>query len=480
MFQEFWTGLVVTVAVGVIACFGQDGNRPTTPSHTVSRENHGSKQEEAKPASPMAVRFAAIRAAYEAMKQDAVSASAKGSTDFERSKIYSQLSPDDSVFARRMVDLAMTDPQTLVARDVLLWVLERPGVLPWGRSADELGRAVILLLRHHADDLEVARIGLQLTRIPSSAHDMFHERMYVQAKGREAKGLVRLSLAQYLQMKAKNVDDVRSCQGNSVETKVRIQTYDVNGHLGEQIIEIPPETQAYRLRLRLTDPDATRAEAKRLFEEVVADYGDIPYSTRRDRALETVLKEPSPVLEGVPLSPGDRMLIKRLLAQRKTLADIASSSLDELKTTAVGELAPPIDGMGLDGKPLQLSDYRGKIVVLVFWATWCAPCMLEVPRERELAARCKDRPFALVGVDCDDDKDLARSVMKDEGITWPNWNDGIPGQGPIVHAAHHVHSLPCNYVLDAQGTIRFKNLSGSALDDAVDTLIKELESKRAR
>jgi thiol-disulfide isomerase/thioredoxin len=89
-----------------------------------------------------------------------------------------------------------------------------------------------------------------------------------------------------------------------------------------------------------------------------------------------------------------------------------------------------------DGKPLKLSDYKGKVVMLVFWGSWCGPCMAKVPRERELVERLKGEPFALLGVDCENNKDTARGVMARERMTWPNWFDGAPGSGPI---AHHYH-----------------------------------------
>lgn len=129
----------------------------------------------------------------------------------------------------------------------------------------------------------------------------------------------------------------------------------------------------------------------------------------------------------------------------------------------------------MDGKPLKLSDYRGKVVVLVFWGTWCGPCMQEVPHERELAERYKGRPFALLGVDCDSDKAAALKVMKEQGITWPNWNDGDPGEGPIVNT-YHVRGYPSTFVIDARGVIRHLQLRGSDLDKAVDDLIKEAET----
>ena len=102
---------------------------------------------------------------------------------------------------------------------------------------------------------------------------------------------------------------------------------------------------------------------------------------------------------------------------------------------------PRLTGVDFDGKPLKLSDYRGKVVVLVFWGTWCGPCMREVPHERELAERLKDKPFAVLGVNCDDDKQAAVSAIKSERISWPNWHDGAPGEGPIAKR-YHIRELP--------------------------------------
>jgi thiol-disulfide isomerase/thioredoxin len=133
-----------------------------------------------------------------------------------------------------------------------------------------------------------------------------------------------------------------------------------------------------------------------------------------------------------PLTDEGRRTIERLVARKKTLGEEAGARLDDMFNLAVGKPAPAIEGVDFDGKPLKSSDYKGKVVILVFWGTWCGPCMAQVPHERELVERLKGQPFALLGVDCEQDKATARAVMARERMTWPNWFDGAQGEGPIA------------------------------------------------
>jgi peroxiredoxin len=144
-----------------------------------------------------------------------------------------------------------------------------------------------------------------------------------------------------------------------------------------------------------------------------------------------------------------------------------------------GKPAPEIDGLDTAGKPLKLSTYRGKVVVLVFWGSWCGPCMREVPHERELAARLKDQPFALLGVDCRDDKTAAQKAIESNKMTWPNWYDGESFEGPIVKR-YHIRSYPSVFVIDAEGIIRHREVLGPDVDKAVDDLLKETAPRGSR
>jgi thiol-disulfide isomerase/thioredoxin len=188
------------------------------------------------------------------------------------------------------------------------------------------------------------------------------------------------------------------------------------------------------------DADALTGEAERLFERVIDQYGDLQHFAR-------------------------------------TFGEDARNELYELRHLAIGKPAPAIVGEDVEGEPLKLADFRGKVVVLTFWGTWCGPCMAMVPHERELVARLRDRPFVLLGVNSDADRDALRRVMAERGITWRSWWDGGSALGPIA-SKYNVHGWPTTYVLDQQGVIRFKDGAGSRadfvikkVDEVVDRLL---------
>jgi peroxiredoxin len=151
--------------------------------------------------------------------------------------------------------------------------------------------------------------------------------------------------------------------------------------------------------------------------------------------------------------------------------------VDDILSLVVGRPAPEIDGTDLDGKHMKLSDYRGKVIVLTFWGSWCGPCLAQLPKERELAERMKERPFTFLGVDCEEEKESARKVIQRERITWPNWFDGAPHSG-VISQRYHVSGFPTIYVIDAKGVIRLAKASFAnpvAMEELVEKLVKEAE-----
>jgi thiol-disulfide isomerase/thioredoxin len=358
----------------------------------------------------------------------------QGRTDFYRS-------------VGRLLDLVETNPKDPVARDVLLWIIgpargNESDRDPWSGL---MGRAVEQLLRHHANDPTVARATLALVEGRdgvSRNRDKLTRGICEQATDREAKGIACLALAKYLEMKAADVEYKDKPNWGKVYAMMG------DGKGGLKRVELPnPYDDDYVKHLRSCDHRTLRQEAEDLYRRIIEEYGDVPHESAR--------------------------------AEKRKLAEVAESRLNEMHNLAVGKPAPEIDGLDFDDKPRKLSDYRGKVVVLVFWGSWCGPCMREVPHERELVERLKGRPFALLGIDCDEDKEAAREAMVRERITWPNWQDGAPGEGPIA-VRYHVEGYPATFVLDAEGIIRYRGVLGEGLDQAVDILLKEVEAKDSR
>lgn len=147
--------------------------------------------------------------------------------------------------------------------------------------------------------------------------------------------------------------------------------------------------------------------------------------------------------------------------------------LDNLPNLKLGGIAPEIDGNDLEGKRLKLSDYRGKVVMVVFWGSWCGPCMAMVPQEKELWQRYSDKPFVLLGVNCGDELKVARKTVADKGMGWPSWYDGEEIRGPI-ETDYDVPHWPRIYLIDAKGVIRSIDAHGKELDESVEKLLAEI------
>ena len=138
---------------------------------------------------------------------------------------------------------------------------------------------------------------------------------------------------------------------------------------------------------------------------------------------------------------------------------------------AAGIPAPVFEAQALDGTPISLTDLRGRVVVLDFWAMWCGPCRAMIPHERELVKRMADKPFTFIGISADADAEQLKEFATKMEMTWPQIHDG-PG-GPRQQA-YGIEYFPSIFVLDGNGLIRYRDVRGAELDKAVDVLMKEI------
>ena len=98
------------------------------------------------------------------------------------------------------------------------------------------------------------------------------------------------------------------------------------------------------------------------------------------------------------------------------------------------------------------------------------------PHERSLVKELAGKPFTILGINSDRDREALKTVMEEEEITWRSWWDGGSTNGPIA-TQWNISGWPTIYILDHKGTIRYKGVRGKGMEDAVTTLLAELESE---
>ena len=274
-------------------------------------------------------------------------------------------------------------------------------------------------LRDHpkADDLDQAYMALFNKVIE---HDWFieHEALALQYLGDRPEGPV-LSLARIVATMA------RAQSGQYAEALTRY--HDLMRGLGK------PEQEEFAANFAdsLASAATTAGEypiARRVYEELLARYPD---------------------------SPNLRQKIKDDLAR-----------LDK-----VGKAAPAIVAKDVKGDPFRLDDLRGKYVLVDFWATWCAPCVAELPRLQAAYKTYHDGGFEIVGVSLDETKSALVDFVRARNVPWRQIHNASGG-GDVVEA-FGVNTIPATFLIDPQGVITRLELRGAALDQVLAKLIKD-------
>ncbi len=305
------------------------------------------------------------------------------------------------------------DPKTILALMAMIEDRDTP--------SGAIRKAMDLMLQDHVNDPAILRatraVSNRMTSYGDDYPEQFLRAVVKKTANKESKVRASLNLAQFLRHRAEH-----GLQVHWVDD--RLKTIDYKGPSGG-----------------LGGPSYDEAKAGKMLEEC-------------------------------------RRLLEQVLAEAAASSLPAAEARDELKEIAVfglGKVAPEIAGTDIDGRPMKLSDYRGQVVLLVFWGDWCPFCRSEYDSEREVVTATAGKPFALLGVNSDRDPVALRELIGSKNLPGRSWWDGGP-TGPIAKA-WKVDGWPVIYVLDGQGRIRIKGVRGLHMRRAVDALLAENAAK---
>lgn len=151
---------------------------------------------------------------------------------------------------------------------------------------------------------------------------------------------------------------------------------------------------------------------------------------------------------------------------------LAMIKIDKFLGVRVGDQAPDFFASGLDGEPVTLAALRGKVVLLDFWATWCAPCIAEMPNIKKMLERYgADGQFVVIGISLDDSSGVVSDFVRKRDIPWRQAVLGPAEKNPVAQL-YNVSQIPATFLIDRSGKVVATDLQGPALQQKLGELFK--------
>jgi len=143
------------------------------------------------------------------------------------------------------------------------------------------------------------------------------------------------------------------------------------------------------------------------------------------------------------------LIVKLSSKSEQSRPDQANFQPDQ--ATLVGQSAPAFALKDLDGKEVNLSDFKGNVVILDFWATWCGPCVMEIPHFIELQKQYKDRGVTIVGISVDmEGIEVVKSFVQKHQVNYPI----LMADAKVQQSYGEIQAIPTTFVIDTSGTIQ--------------------------
>ncbi|HIG27078.1 MAG TPA: TlpA family protein disulfide reductase [Verrucomicrobiales bacterium] len=245
-------------------------------------------------------------------------------------------------------------------------------------------------------------------------------------------------------------------KGDPVEQlKELVEKINVKLKAGERSADkLTEELKAFDVVLKEHEGEKTDDVAQILFMKAMLYlqvFNDLDVGTE----LVNKLKKEFPETE-----PGKRAdsILEGIEQQRK-----AAEIQGKLK---IGSVFPDFKVNDLNGKPLSIANYKGKVVLLDFWATWCGPCIGELPHVMAAYEKHHSKGFDIIGISLDRKLADLQGFIEKKKMPWVQHLNGAEG-GSDLAQTYGINSIPATFLLDGEGKVIGRNLRGPALEAAV-------------
>ena len=240
--------------------------------------------------------------------------------------------------------------------------------------------------------------------------------------------------------------------------------------LGNSLVQLERIDEAIKVFEKLIDKHPNQRYVQSCLLELGLVYDKLGEHDKADSAYQKLVNHPK---------YGERSQAKR-----------AKQILEQDRAARKGELskppgASPAPGMNrsewigkpaldfhvtdLKGEALSLEQYRGQVVLLDFWATWCPPCIAEIPNVKKTYEKYKDQKFQIIGISLDRSKEPLDAYIAKESLAWIHYWDNTRK----VSNLYNVQAIPSTFLIDGEGVIRKTSLRGHSLEHAVAELVEE-------
>jgi thiol-disulfide isomerase/thioredoxin len=170
-----------------------------------------------------------------------------------------------------------------------------------------------------------------------------------------------------------------------------------------------------------------------------------------------------------------KLVLSRYSGVNPRLTQFVQGNLEGLESErmlAIGGEPVHFSVKSIDGKELSPAAFRGKVLLIDFWATWCGPCIAEMPNVKQVYKKYHPKGFEIVGISLDQSRERLNQYIASNEIEWPQYFDGKWWNNDVA-VRYGIKSIPTTILVDRHGKIRYKSLRGKQLETAVAQLVAE-------